>query len=141
MDALRTYRFGGYLVRGRVLLLAYEFPALINNPASRLATIYKSFPASYLMLCNKTPRFWRRPFLSQLRQLLFVLSDARMIPGHGQARAASEREVAISASSPSSAGIRLNPVAGEEQELVWPRHNYLQRRKLASQSADEMPIL
>jgi hypothetical protein len=30
---------------------------------------------------------------------------------------------------------------GNTEEALWPRHNYLQRRELASQSANEMPIL
>jgi hypothetical protein len=39
MDALGTYRFGGYPCQRKVPLLAYDFGTWANNPASRLTAI------------------------------------------------------------------------------------------------------
>ena len=59
MDRLRTYRFGGYPVRGQVPLLAYELRTLANDPASRLATM-TGFQLH--ILCSVIKRFCYHSF-------------------------------------------------------------------------------
>src|ERR1700726_4032790 len=71
MDALGTYRFGGYPRRGQVPLLAYDFRTWANNPASRLAAI-SAFHLHILFFAIKRHDFSAGRFLSELTQLLFV---------------------------------------------------------------------
>jgi hypothetical protein len=70
MDALGTYRFGGYPRQRKVPLLAYDCRTWANNPASRLAAI-SAFHLHILFFAIKRRDFAGGRFLSEWPELLF----------------------------------------------------------------------
>jgi hypothetical protein len=58
--------------RARISALACLRIRHLGRQRGKSPSYYKWFPASYLMLSNKTPRFRCWPLLSKLPQLLFV---------------------------------------------------------------------